>query len=136
MSKVDLIQEYSSRNSRIFSRRKDYPRTTSSTTLKTQKVKVARCKVEVASRKGLRADTLNRFVCTTAHETKEIIRLRSYKITGELDDLSPTILEAALATSAATSYFEPVIINGLKFVDGALGAKNPVDEVWNEAQNI
>ena len=38
--------------------------------------------------------------------------------------------------SAAASYFEPVTIRGLKFVDGALGANNPVDEVWSEALNI
>ena len=64
------------------------------------------------------------------------MRLRSYAIPGELDDSAPTVLEAARATSAAASYFEPVTIRSLKFVDGALGANNPVDEVWNEALNI
>ena len=79
---------------------------------------------------------MSRFVCTTSHETKEVVRLRSYKAIDELDDLSPTILQSACATSAATSYFEPVTIDDLKFVDGVLGANNPVDQVWNEAQNI
>ena len=57
---------------------------------------------------------------------------RSYAIPGELEDSAPKILEAARATSAATSYFEPVTTRGLKFVDGALGANNPVNEVWTE----
>lgn len=42
------------------------------------------------------------------------------------------------ATSAATSFFEPVTIEprGRKFVDGGLGSNNPVEQLWNEAQNI
>ena len=64
------------------------------------------------------------------------MRLRSYVIPGELDDFAPTILEAAHATSATASYFEPGTIRGLKFVDGALGANNSVDEVWSETLNI
>jgi predicted acylesterase/phospholipase RssA len=47
-----------------------------------------------------------------------------------------TILQAALATSAATTYFEPVTIGARKFADGGLGANNPVDEVEGEASNI
>ena len=42
------------------------------------------------------------------------------------------------ATSAATSFFEPVTIGprGRKFVDAGLGSNNPADQLWNEAQNI
>jgi predicted acylesterase/phospholipase RssA len=50
-----------------------------------------------------------------------------------------TICEAVRATSAATSFFEPVTIgpNERKFVDGGLGTNNPVEEIWNnEAQDI
>ncbi|EQL35284.1 hypothetical protein BDFG_03030 [Blastomyces dermatitidis ATCC 26199] len=75
------------------------------------------------------------FVCATAFETKSIIRLKSYRLPGD-PNLSPTILDAARATSAATSFFEPAAIGTRRYVDGALGANNPVDEVWNEAQNI
>ncbi|PGH02751.1 hypothetical protein GX51_04485 [Blastomyces parvus] len=75
------------------------------------------------------------FVCATAFETKSIIRLKSYTLPGD-PNLSPTILDAARATSAATSFFEPAAIGTRRYVDGALGANNPVDEVWNEAQNI
>ncbi|CAN9468693.1 unnamed protein product [Alternaria alternata] len=77
------------------------------------------------------------FVCTTAHETKGISRLRSYSLPGELGNQTPpTICEAALATSAATRFFDPVKIGARTFVDGALGANNPVVEMEDEAARI
>lgn len=51
-------------------------------------------------------------------------------------DIPATICEAALATSAATGFFDPVSIGARQFVDGALGSNNPVDEVEGEAANI
>lgn len=68
-------------------------------------------------------------------ETKSITRLRSYSVPGKSDS-SATICEAALATSAATTFFDPVSIGARKYVDGALGANNPVDEVESETSNI
>ena len=75
------------------------------------------------------------FVCTTAKETTGVTRLRSYSLPDELD-IPATICDAALATSAATGFFDPVSIGARRFVDGALGANNPVDEVEEEASNI
>jgi predicted acylesterase/phospholipase RssA len=46
------------------------------------------------------------------------------------------IWEAARATSAATTFFEPITIDGQAFSDGATGANNPVDELWVEASAI
>jgi predicted acylesterase/phospholipase RssA len=46
------------------------------------------------------------------------------------------IWEAARATSAATTFFEPIEILHEEFVDGAFGANNPIDEVWTEAGDI
>ena len=48
------------------------------------------------------------------------------------------IWEAGRATSAASSFFDPITIGDFQegFVDGATGANNPVYEVWNEAQDI
>ena len=74
-------------------------------------------------------------MCSIAHETKEIVRLRSYSLTDETG-IRATICQAALATSAATSYFDPVDIGARRFADGGLGANNPVDEVEGEASNI
>lgn len=51
-------------------------------------------------------------------------------------DIPATIWEAALATSAATTFFDIAWIGTRKFADGALGANNPVDEVEDEASNI
>lgn len=62
-------------------------------------------------------------------------RLRSYNLPDELN-IPATICDAALATSAATGFFDPVSIGARRFVDGALGANNPVDEVEGEASNI
>lgn len=70
-----------------------------------------------------------------AKETKGITRLRNYSVPEKSDSLA-TICEAALATLAATSFFDPVSIGARKYVDGALGANNPVDEVESEISNI
>lgn len=41
-----------------------------------------------------------------------------------------------MATSAATTFFEPVTIDDMKYLDGGLGANNPVDDVVGEARYI
>ncbi|KAL8721873.1 MAG: hypothetical protein Q9181_007615 [Wetmoreana brouardii] len=75
------------------------------------------------------------FVCATAKETKGTTRLRSYNLPEELN-IPSTICEAALATSAATTFFDAVKIGARKFVDGAFTANNPAEEVEKEASNI
>ncbi|KAI9763277.1 MAG: hypothetical protein M1839_006524, partial [Geoglossum umbratile] len=75
------------------------------------------------------------FVCTVAKETTGITRLRSYTSPDE-HDIPATICEAALATSAATGFFDAVSIGARQFVDGAIGANTPVDEVEGEAADI
>jgi len=75
------------------------------------------------------------FVCATAKENTWITRLRSYSLPNA-HDLPATICEAALATSAATGFIDLVSIGARQFVDGALGADNPVDEVEGEAAKI
>lgn len=75
------------------------------------------------------------FVCTADRNTKSIVRLRSYDLPDELN-IHATICQAALATSAATTFFDPVSIGNRSFADGGLGANNPVEEVEGEASNI
>jgi predicted acylesterase/phospholipase RssA len=75
------------------------------------------------------------FVCTVAKETAGVTRLRSYALPGE-HDIPAAICEAALATSAATGFFDAVSIGGRKFIDGAIRANIPVDEVEGEATSI
>lgn len=75
------------------------------------------------------------FVCATSKATLEVTRLRSYDALDE-NAPSPTICEAALATSAATRFFDPVSLGDRQYVDGAFGANNPVEEVEEEACDI
>ncbi|CAK7227499.1 hypothetical protein SEUCBS140593_006597 [Sporothrix eucalyptigena] len=51
---------------------------------------------------------------------------------------SATIWQACRATSAATTFFDPIAIGPFdeEFVDGALGANNPIYILWNQAQDI
>lgn len=48
------------------------------------------------------------------------------------------IWEAACATSAATTFFDPVTIglHGEEFLDGATGANNPIRELWSAAKDL
>jgi predicted acylesterase/phospholipase RssA len=75
------------------------------------------------------------FVCSADRDTKDIVRLRSYSLPDE-PNIRATICQAALATSAATTFFDPVSIGNRLFADGGLGSNNPVDEVEGEAANI
>lgn len=75
------------------------------------------------------------FVYTADRDTKDIIRLRSYSLPDE-PNIRVTICQAALATSATTTFFKPISIGDRTFADGGLGANNPVDEVEGEASNI
>jgi predicted acylesterase/phospholipase RssA len=51
---------------------------------------------------------------------------------------STTIWQAARATSAASTFFEPIQIgpDQESFVDGATGANNPVFHIWGEASDV
>ncbi|KAG4433973.1 hypothetical protein IFR05_010553 [Cadophora sp. M221] len=75
------------------------------------------------------------FVCAKAKETGGIALLKSYRHKGD-DPGEATIWQAALATSAATGFFDPVKIGDRSYVDGAMGANNPANEVQVEAGNI
>jgi predicted acylesterase/phospholipase RssA len=68
-------------------------------------------------------------------ETAGVTRLRGYTMPNE-GDIGATICEAALATTAATGFFQPVSIGARQFADAALGANNPIDEVEGEAADI
>jgi predicted acylesterase/phospholipase RssA len=79
-------------------------------------------------------------VCATSKETSETVCLTSYKTPRGNNDLlnSVTIWEACRATSAATSFFNPIAVGRFReeFVDGATGANNPVREMWDQAQLV
>jgi hypothetical protein len=47
-----------------------------------------------------------------------------------------TIWEAARATSAATTFFDPIIIGSQEYVEGATGLNNPVYALLDEAESL
>ncbi|KAL6713171.1 hypothetical protein ACLMJK_009292 [Lecanora helva] len=74
-------------------------------------------------------------VVLLAQETGNQVILRSYK--NDLhDQVSATISQAARATSAASSYFPPVTISGLQYVDGATRNNNPIMAVEADANSV
>ena len=79
-------------------------------------------------------------MCATSKGVSLPFLLRSYPPTRESTDLYHVtkIWEAGRATSAASSFFDPIAIGSLgqEFLDGGTGANNPVLQLWNEAADI
>ncbi|KAK3935444.1 acyl transferase/acyl hydrolase/lysophospholipase [Diplogelasinospora grovesii] len=80
------------------------------------------------------------FVCATSKQTGDTVCLTSYRSPRGGEHLldSATIWQACRATSAATSFFDPIAVGPFEeeFVDGALGANNPVSTLWNQAKDV
>ncbi|KAH7146805.1 hypothetical protein B0J13DRAFT_621750 [Dactylonectria estremocensis] len=80
------------------------------------------------------------FVCAMSKETGDTVCLTSYRPPRGVAHLfdSTKIWQACRATSAATTFFDPIAIGPFQeqFVDGALGANNPVYALWNQAQDV
>ena len=83
---------------------------------------------------------VSRFVCSRAEASGQITRFATYRSPRGPDHLLSTvkIWEACRATSAAPSFFDPIKIGGFgeSFIDGGIGANNPIYELWNEAQGV
>ncbi|KAJ4298854.1 hypothetical protein N0V90_004097 [Kalmusia sp. IMI 367209] len=61
----------------------------------------------------------------------------SYDLPGKAGPMNrPSIVQVALATSAAPSFFDEVNIDDIIHLDGGLGANNPVKQVAHEASDI
>lgn len=80
----------------------------------------------------------HRFVCATAKSSNTIVHFQNYVLPGEPDRGPATIVDAACATLSSPKIFEAVQFGKppSKYVTGDLGANNPIDRVWNEAQRI
>ncbi|KAI0453577.1 hypothetical protein F5B21DRAFT_280728 [Xylaria acuta] len=80
-------------------------------------------------------------VCAASKQTGDVVCLTTYhgtRCSSHLFNLTK-IWEACRATSAATSFFDPIAIGRFKeeFIDAAaLGVNNPVYSVWSQAQDI
>jgi calcium-independent phospholipase A2-gamma len=97
--------------------------------------------------KGLAEDALLRretppkcrtMVVALSGDARVLTNFTNWKKPGEQSDFydKVKIWEAARATSAATSFFAPIVIDGTTFWDGALGANNPVDRLMREASSV
>ncbi|KFY96955.1 hypothetical protein V500_02248 [Pseudogymnoascus sp. VKM F-4518 (FW-2643)] len=75
------------------------------------------------------------FVCAQSKETGSLALLKNYRRKGD-DPGEATIWQAALATSAAISFFDEIKIGDRTYIDGAMGANNPARQVQNEASKI
>ncbi|KAK3355191.1 phospholipase, patatin family protein, partial [Neurospora tetraspora] len=87
------------------------------------------------------ADSCKVFVCATSKDVHQsIVCFTTYPSRRLVPHLynSTTIWQACRATSAATSFFDPIAIGpiGKEFVDGALGLNNPVSMLWTQAQDL
>lgn len=74
-------------------------------------------------------------MCATSKQSADTVVLSSYFSRRRGSDLQAitTIWAAARATSAASSFFNPIKIRDESFVDGATPANNPINELWTEA---
>jgi predicted acylesterase/phospholipase RssA len=77
-------------------------------------------------------------VCATSKETGDTVSLTSYRTPYGNSDLLDSVMiwEACRATSAVTSFFDPIAVGRYdeEFVDGATGADDPIREMWGQAQ--
>lgn len=82
--------------------------------------------------------TVSSLVCATSKQTSQTVVFSSYYSRRRGADMldQARVWEAARATSAATTFFSSIEVNGEEFADGATGANNPIPNVWNEARDI
>lgn len=66
------------------------------------------------------------------------MHFQNYILPGSPDRRPATIVDAACATLSSAEIFEAVQFGKppSKYIAGELGANNPIDRVWNEAQHI
>ncbi|KAK6495233.1 hypothetical protein TWF481_003259 [Arthrobotrys musiformis] len=86
-----------------------------------------KCKIFVIA---VRSDGLN---------NRAPVFLRSYQLKNPEEQLEfpdIKIWEAARATSAAPTYFEPLVLGNYQFLDGGLGANNPLGWLWTELLTV
>ena len=78
-------------------------------------------------------------MCASAKALNTPVLLRNYTYDGVVDMLNAadcSIRQAARATSAATTFFDPIKIGNQEYVDGATGHNNPVEVVLQEASSV
>ncbi|OCL05393.1 FabD/lysophospholipase-like protein [Glonium stellatum] len=149
MSIDECIVAYLSLSDRVFQKKRHRVTIKGNIQERFSSEELTRAVKEVIKEQGLQENVLLKdapeaackvFVCATSKQSSETVCLTSYKSPRGNSDLlnSVKIWEACRATSAASSFFDPIPIGRYKeeFVDGATGANNPVWEIWNQAQMV
>jgi len=100
---------------------------------------LAKCKFAFLLRRLFTTKHANSFVVAIAEEAATPVHFTNYPKGGDsamYDEV--TILDAALATCAATTFFKPknILSGGVyrTFLDGGLGENNPINRLWIEAK--
>ena len=78
-------------------------------------------------------------MCTFTKALNTPVLLRNYvhdKVISTPEAEDCTIWEAARATSAAATFFDPIKIGSQFYVDGATGLNNPIEELLRESRRI
>ncbi|RYP48008.1 hypothetical protein DL769_011253 [Monosporascus sp. CRB-8-3] len=73
-------------------------------------------------------------VVSVMQKTGDAELFRTYGVRASVESCS--IVEACRATSAATTFFPSISINGVEYVDGAFGFNNPSDLILKELKSI
>lgn len=83
-------------------------------------------------------DSHCRFVLATSQKMSKTVVISSYFNNRRGNNLRNVaqVWQVARATSAATTFFEPVTFGGETFLDGGTGANNPVEFLWSEAADL
>ena len=79
----------------------------------------------------------NSFVCVTSEKLRKHFRFRSYESLHDVHN-DCLIWEACRATSAAPTFFPPMVIGNppTAYVDGGLGYNNPIRPLMEEARRV
>ncbi|KAM0280210.1 hypothetical protein ACHAQH_004167 [Verticillium albo-atrum] len=147
MSIDDCINSYMSLSDEVFGKKNGVLRLNGQVRARFDSIVLERAIKKIVVQTGHDEDALLKdasnkcrvFVCATSKETADTVSLTSYRTARTTHLVScTTIVDACRATSAATTFFDPVVIGpfGEQFIDGALGANNPVGILWTEAQDV
>lgn len=75
-------------------------------------------------------------VATSIRAANSPVLMRTYDNLPSFEAFPSTIWQVARATSAAPTFFMPVVINGVQYADGGVGYNNPAELALDEADKI
>ena len=136
----EAIEKYKTLSKTVFtSKSKDPTATYDHQVLETQiKEVITKSRVglpEDAFMEDDRPNSCRTFVVSTWQRATGAVRMTSY-YTATSDPFPARIWEAARATSAAPTFFSPIVIEDVRYGDGGTGWNNPTKEAIGEALNI